>query len=302
MKVATHDGSFHADEAFAVAVLQLAHGTLEVVRTRDAAVHAAADVRVDVGMRSDPATGDFDHHQKGGAGERPNGIRYASFGLVWRELGRQLCGADAAVADKVDRVLVQGIDAHDNGQTLTGSLIDGVQPMTVGQAVSALNPLWDEDVTPAGHDALFARAVAMATAIVEREIAAASASARSTNLVRSAIGRAPDPRIIELDRGMPWHEAVVTEAPEALFVVYPKTDGWGLQAVPRELGSFGNRKDLPAAWAGRTDADLAAVTGVPDAVFCHSARFIAVASSREGVGALARKALDHSDEPEAGSE
>ena len=33
------------------------------------------------------------------------------------------------------------------------------------------------------------------------------------------------------------------------------------------------------------------MTGVPDAVFCHGARFLAVARSREGVEALARLAL-----------
>jgi len=93
MKVATHPGNFHADDVFAVAVLQLVHGELEIVRTRDPELQAAADVRIDVGGRHDPATGDFDHHQNGGAGERANGIRYASFGLVWREHGEALAGS-----------------------------------------------------------------------------------------------------------------------------------------------------------------------------------------------------------------
>ena len=35
MRVATHPGNFHADDVFAVAVLGLVHGPLEVVRTRD---------------------------------------------------------------------------------------------------------------------------------------------------------------------------------------------------------------------------------------------------------------------------
>ncbi|MBJ7331701.1 MAG: MYG1 family protein, partial [Solirubrobacteraceae bacterium] len=74
MKVATHDGSFHADDVFAIAALRLRHPDLEVVRTRDSDAHAAADLRVDVGMRFDPEAGDFDHHQKGGAGTRENGV------------------------------------------------------------------------------------------------------------------------------------------------------------------------------------------------------------------------------------
>jgi uncharacterized UPF0160 family protein len=92
---------------------------------------------------------------------------------------------------------------------------------------------------------------------------------------------------------MPWHEPVVTGAPEALYVVAPKSDGtWGVQAVPRVLGQFANRKDLPAAWAGLQAAELSALTGVADARFCHTARFLAVAASREGALALAGLALD----------
>ena len=85
---------------------------------------------------------------------------------------------------------------------------------------------------------------------------------------------------------------MVTTAPEALYVVYPKSDGWGMQAVPKALGSFENRKDLPEAWGGHADEELAAITGVEDALFAHTKRFYASARSREGILALARQALD----------
>jgi uncharacterized UPF0160 family protein len=291
MKVATHPGNFHADDIFAIAVLGLAaDGPLEIVRTRDEAIQDAADARVDVGGRSDPATGDFDHHQKGGAGERDNGIRYASFGLVWRAYGEQLTG-DAEGAASIDERLVQGVDANDTGQTIVRSLVEGVRPMTVSGVIAAMNPAWDESLTPEQEDARFAEAVAVATRIVQDELAGSAAFRRAHQLVHDAIGRADDPRIIELDRNMPWREAVVTTAPEALFVVYPKTDGWGMQAVPKALGAFDNRRDLPAAWAGLSGDELAAASGVDDAVFCHAARFYASAQSREGITALAAQAL-----------
>jgi uncharacterized UPF0160 family protein len=290
MQVATHPGSFHADDVFAAAVLGLAGAVSGVVRTRDEDAQAAADVRVDVGGRSDPATGDYDHHQKGGAGERPNGIRYASFGLVWREHGARLAGGEEA-ARAIDERLVQGVDANDNGQTIAESLVGDVRPMTVSGVIGAMNPVWDEELTPAEEDARFAEAVAVATRILERELAGAAAFARAGQLVRDAIDRAPDPRIVELDRNMPWREAVVTGAPEALFVVYPKSDGWGMQAVPRALGTFDNRRDLPPEWAGLSGAELAAVTGVEDAVFAHASRFYASARTREGIVALAQRAL-----------
>ncbi|MCW2968229.1 MAG: hypothetical protein JWM71_2001, partial [Solirubrobacteraceae bacterium] len=291
MRIATHDGSFHADDVFAVAALQVAHGPAQVTRTRDRALLDAAEVRVDVGMRNDPSTGDFDHHQKGGAGERDNGIRYASFGLVWRAYGERLAGsADAAAA--IDERLVQGVDANDTGQKISESLVGDIRPMTVSGIVAALNPAWDEDLEAAQEDALFEQAVALATGILERALAGAAAFRRARDLVREAIDRSSDPRIIELDRNMPWREAVVTTAPEALFVVYPKSDGWGMQAVPKVLGDFANRRDLPAAWAGLSGAELAQATGVADAIFAHTAGFYASAGSREGILALAERALE----------
>jgi uncharacterized UPF0160 family protein len=288
--VATHPGSFHADEVFAVAALGLALGPVEVRRTRDAGAQAAADVRVDVGGRDDAAAGDFDHHQRGGAGERPNGVRYASFGLVWRAHGEAVCG-DAEAAASVDERLVQGVDANDNGQELVAPRFDRVRPMTVSGVVAAMNPAWDEALAPEEEDARFAEAVALARGILEREVAGAAGFGRARDLVRAAIARAEDPRVVELDRNMPWREVVAGEAPEARFVTYPKRDGWALVAVPAVPGEFANRLDLPAGWAGRSGEELAALTGVPDALFAHPARFYASAASREGVLALARLAL-----------
>ena len=292
MQLATHDGSFHADDVFAVAALRSVHPDIEIVRSRDREVIAAADVRVDIGLRDDPATGDFDHHQKGGAGERPNGIPYASFGLVWRHHGTTLCDGDERAAAEVDARLVQGVDAIDTGFSLTKPVIEGVRPADVTDLVDQFNPAWDEDASDEDRRERFERAVAFAGTVLERQIAAAHAGARARDLVAAAIAGADDPRVVELDRSMPWHQAVVTGAPDALYVIYPKKpDDWRMQAVPQRLGDFANRRDLPEAWAGLQAEELAAVTGVDDAVFCHTARFLVVARSRDGIRELARQAL-----------
>lgn len=291
MEIATHPGNFHADEVFAVAVLRLALGDLGVVRTRDVERQARSDIRVDVGGRSDALTGDFDHHQKGGAGERPNGVRYASFGLVWREHGTALAGSDAAAA-AIDERLVQGVDANDNGQTITKELVHGIVSMSVSGLIAARNAVWDEQLTPEQEDARFADAVEFASAVLRAELAGAAAFDRARQVVLDAIASAGDPRVVELPGNMPWRQIVVSEAPAAVFVVYPKSDGWGMQAVPAQLGSFDNRLDLPEAWGGLSDADLQAETGVGDAMFAHPARFYASAASREGILTLAALALE----------
>jgi uncharacterized UPF0160 family protein len=291
MVIATHDGSFHADEVFAVAALGLLNGSAEVVRTRDSEVLKAADLRVDVGFRDDARSGNFDHHQRGFDATRPNGVRYASFGLVWREFGVRVCDDDTEVAAAVDETLVQTIDANDTGQRLTESLIDGVRPYSISAVIGGFNTGWDEQVSPGEEGVRFDAAVALARQILAREIAAATSGRRAERVVRAAIAAASDPRVIELSVNAPWKRVLVPETADALFVIYPKRQGFGLEAVPRALGSFENRRDLPAAWGGLEGADLVAVTGVDDALFCHAKRFLAVAASHEGIARLAELAL-----------
>jgi uncharacterized UPF0160 family protein len=289
MRVATHPGKFHADEAFALGVLALIDDELHIVRTRNEKVLVACDLRVDVGFRHDATTGDFDHHQQGGAGERRNGVRYASFGLIWSYYGADLCG-DEAVAARVDETLVQAVDAEDNGQALTSLTTPGIQPMTVSGVIARFNPNWDDE-GPHDPDERFAQAVSLAKQIIRREIAAAAARQRARALVRDVARSSPDPRLIEFDRRVHWEETIISEFPEVLFVIRPADDGWDLRAVPKEVGSFDNRRNLPSAWAGLKGDQLAHATGVPDAMFCHSNAFIAGAASRDGIAALARKAL-----------
>ena len=291
MLIATHDGSFHADEVFAIAALGLLGEPIEVLRTRDRSVLASADLRVDVGFRYDPGTGDFDHHQREFDGVRENGIRYASFGLIWREFGARVCDGDEEVAAAVDASLVQGVDANDTGQQLSESLVDGVYPLTVNGVVGGFNARWDETLAPEQERLRFDEAVDLARGILAREVLSAASGRRSARIVQEAIAAAVDPRLIEIPVNAPWKQVLVPAAPEALYIIYPKRQGFGLEAVPRELGSFENRRDLPAAWGGLEGDDLVAVTGVSDALFCHAKRFLVVASSHEGIEQLARLAL-----------
>ncbi|MEZ5062843.1 MAG: MYG1 family protein [Solirubrobacterales bacterium] len=295
MRVATHNGTFHADEVFAIAALGLLPEPMEVIRTRDPELLAGADLRVDVGFRFEPAAGDFDHHQREFDEVRPNGVGYASFGLVWREFGARICDGDEEVAAVVEETLVQSVDANDTGQRITESLIEGVRPMSVNGVVGGFNARWDEDLTAAEERARFDAAVELAAGIIAREVASAASGRRAVRIVRDAIAAAAesgDARIVTLPDNVPWKQVVVTEAPEALLVIYPKRQGFGVETVPVALGTFDNRLDLPAEWAGLENDDLARVTGVDDALFCHAKRFLAVARSREGVERLAELALE----------
>jgi len=290
MKIGIHNGLFHADDVFALAVLTLAGEAGEVVRTRDPELLAACDLRVDVGRRYDPAAGDYDHHQEGGAGERANGLRYASFGLIWKQYGINVAGSATATA-YVDEHFVQFIDADDNGQTPFTSTIPNVALPLISQPISAYNPTWLEPGTEADFDAAFKQAVDIAVKLLQREIASAQSALQAADYVRKEL-QSSSGGLLTLDKFVPWQEVAINEAPMILYAIFPRADStWALQAVRKSLGSFENRRDLPAAWAGKVDAELASITGVPDAIFCHTGRFLAVAKSREGALKLAELAL-----------
>lgn len=300
MRVVTHDGIFHADDVFAAATLLIAHaGNVRIHRTRDPRRLAAADLAFDVGG------GAYDHHQPGGNGQRPNGIPYASFGLVWRDYGtravRQALPSGhaldddqaAEVAAEVDRLLVQPVDAADNGVALhTGEpAFDGVRGVSVSTVISWMNP--GDDAHGLGvlveNDAWWS-AVGVARTILDRAIAVAAATVGGRRVLRDAIAAAAGGPVVVLPRYVPdWQAALC--ATDAQYVVYPSAGTWRVQGVPAAYGRPEVRRPLPAAWAGLDGAELAALTGVADATFAHRGRFIAGAQSQAGAEALAALAL-----------
>ena len=284
LTVVTHNGNFHADDVFSIAVLKHVYPSFNLVRTRDKALMDSADIVIDVGGQYDPDAGRFDHHQRGGAGERENGIPYSSFGLVWQKYGLALCDNNQAVADRVDAGLVSIIDAIDCGH------VEGVQQgISLSQTISMYNPTWEESPE---FDKCFDEAVEFASRMLTRFIASASGSVNAKAIVAKAIESAEDPRVIVLEKYTPWKKTVHILSSEALYMVYPSHSGqWILQTVPVEPGSFEDRKSLPKAWAGLSDEDFQVKTGLDDAVFCHNGLFIAGTKSFESTMKLAEVAL-----------
>ena len=284
--IATHNGNFHADDVFAVAALKHLFPSAELIRTRDLDVLAEADVVLDVGGVYDAGKGRFDHHQRGGAGARENGIPFSSFGLMWQKYGLQICGNDQEIADAVDKNLVSAIDAIDCGH------VDGpITGVSLSQTISMFNPTWEEH---GDYDACFEEAVTFASRVLARFIAAARGGVNAKSIVIEAIENAADPRVIVLEQFTPWKTTVLNTSPDALFMIYPAQTGeWCIQTVPVELGSFEDRKKLPAPWAGLSGKELQDVTGLEDAMFCHNGMFIAGCKSFESTMRMAELALEN---------
>ncbi len=292
--IATHPGGFHADDLFAVAaiIIKLGEETqVEIIRSREPSDWEKADWVVDVGGKNDPEAGCFDHHQFGGAGKRDNGIPYASFGLVWKYLGEELTGGKKA-AEIVDRVLVQPIDAEDNGVDLCRPIFQGVAPYKIQNVFFALQPN-GEEILERDFDQVFKEALVWAQTFLKREIKLACQKAEEFSRVAQAYRESEDKRVIVLEGDHAWKEVLV-EKPEPLYVVYPrKEEGrWGVKAVPSGVVGFDLRRPLPADWGGKQEEELKKITGEPGAIFCHNKRFLCVADSRQAAINLARKALE----------
>ncbi|WP_458093780.1 MYG1 family protein [Roseomonas sp. WA12] len=300
--LATHNGAFHLDDAFAYAVLRLALGLGEagtdhdLVRTRDERVIEGADIVWDVGTIHDPSRSRFDHHQRG-APSRADGTPYSAAGLVWQSHGEAAtrallgpAGADLApaVAATIDGEVVRRIDEIDNGVGEPGDALG------LGSAVGDLNPSWDSPAAGdvAAEDAAFREASTLAESFLRRRAEAVRARLAAEAVVLAAHAASADPRVLELDRRMPWKDPVFAHGLPVLYAIFPVVSGnWMVDSMPPEPGAFAQRLPLPEAWAGLRDEELAGVSGVADAAFVHLRRFVGAARSRTGALEMARRSI-----------
>ncbi len=302
--VAVHDGRFHSDDVFSVASLYRLNSGLYVVRTRNPDELAKADLRVDVGGKYHPPTGDYDHHQRGGAGERENGVPYASFGLIWEDYGSKVCkslmgglevdekflheiGVDSnvdpkRVAELMDKILVQPIDNYDNNgpPELAGDVT--VKPVYIQNVVNAFG---DTFHTP--NEGNFEDAVRYAGETLRTFGKQAQASILAKDICEKALEDNPHSGfvVLDFDRFIPYQSLgksdslyVVQRASGDKYVVLALSDDGGV------------KKPMPAEWQGLIGEELARETGVDDATFIFK-DYSVYASSLNGAIELAKKAV-----------
>lgn len=292
MKIATHNGSFHTDDVFAIAVLKELYPDAEFIRSRNEDVLATADIVVDVGKVFDPKRQRFDHHQRQ-AGTRSNGIIYSGFGLIWQVYGLQFCQDNHDVWQRIDQELVQHIDAHDNGQKTYKVDHTGIEPYLIEDIIRLHNPSPVDDSEANSYDDHFFEAVEFATFLLQRLKKKTLDAVQGEATFLEAYSNSKDKRFVILDKALPYKQRL-SDMPELLYIIYPYETGesWLVEAAPIRPGSFESRQALPQAWRGLDIAKLREVTGVQDATFCHNTGFIAGAMSKEGALLLLEKALN----------
>lgn len=302
----THSGGFHADELLSSVVVTRLFPEARLIRSRSAEWVTPADDRIiyDVGGAYDPVARIFDHHQRG-APLRDDGQPLSSFGLIWRHFGQDYLRAlqvpvlhVEALHSSFDQDFVLPIDLMDNG-ALNPSVAGALAKLTLPVLLETLKPVFDDNGSDA-DDRAFHDALSIARAFVEACIGQGAAKLRAESLVLEAIAAAGDNAVLELPMGMPFRPAIVKAgAAHLLFVVHPRETDWCVTGIRKSVDSFEQRADLPAAWAGLSGEDLAAVSGVADATFCHNGRFIAAVKTRDAALEMAKIAVAHARQADA---
>ncbi|NCU37738.1 MYG1 family protein [Candidatus Saccharibacteria bacterium] len=285
----THNGKFHADDVFASAMLKKLFDGIQIIRSRDESVIQNAPFVFDVGGSYDHALRRYDHHQLG-APKRSGGLTRSAFGLLWLHYGEEYCGGDVTIAQRIDDVLVRGIDARDNGELISENEPNSAPDYGISQVIEQLNPILQRDES---FDAQFVIAVGRAAEILERLYAVTQAEIESEAYVVRAHSLSPDPRYVMLDLQISPSEAM--SAINGLeYIVFPESTNktWQIFATHQPGSPFQIKRPLPQEWAGLKEAELAETTGVSDALFCHKKRFLAVAKTQVGARELLSKALE----------
>lgn len=291
----THDGTFHADDLFATAALSiLNNGNIKIIRSRDPEQIKKGDYVYDTGGEYNENENLFDHHQRGGAGSRTNGIPYSSFGLVWKKYGEQICGS-LEIANRIDQKIVQPIDAVDNGIDIVKPIFDGIFPYGAEGIFLNNKPTWKEGNKDINK--IFRDSVKEVAKLLTREIEVAKSDTEAVEIMMKAYNEAKDKKIIILENDFPryLYQDTFSKLPEPMYLVFPSghSSMWKVEAITKSQETMESRKLFPESWRGffNNDPLLKEITGVADTVFCHKSGFLIISNSKEGAIELAQKAL-----------
>ena len=268
----THDGTFHADEVTAAALL-ICYDLIDknkIIRTRKKEILDRCEFVCDVGGEYDPTRKKFDHHQLSYQGD------LSSAGMIWGYL------RDEEIIDKatyffLNRSLIQGVDAHDNGRS---SLEAGV--CSFSQIISNFVPI-RHDASPADLDAAFFYALDFVLGHIKRSFERFNYIQQCKEKVKSCMKDSQ--KFLFFEESMPWMDSFFElggETHPAQFVVMPSGIHWKLRGIPPvSEDRMKVRTPLPEHWAGLLEDELKQMTGILGAVFCHKGRFISVWETKE---------------------
>jgi len=253
LKVATHNGIFHADEITAIALLKIfLDDDIKVTRVEhNHSDFNPFDMVVDVGQKLDGKKY-FDHHQyKGGK---------SSAGFIWQYLGLE------KKYSKISK-LIKMVDDNDTG-------VKKAQEFEYPNLLKCFN---NKDIYLDKQDEAFAKAVEFAVVTLNSMKTNQEEILKAKDIVANSYMFDSNPAILELDSFTPhWGYYINAQTmPHIKAVVWEDNGKWKVKLTPKRAGSFEvNGKKLP-------QNDIMK--------FVHSAGFFAVANDEKSMKKYIKK-------------
>jgi len=306
LNIGTHNGIFHSDEVLAISILDIANTGKElcIVRTRDKDELTRTTFNVDIGGK------EYDHHITGFDKKRATGELYASAGLIWEKFAKDAIKAIqleenlnyialtdeelSSIINEIDRKVIIPVDLEDNGQEISTHLFS---------FINTFLPCWTENPN---YNLAFEKAENIAVEIMKKVIKQNIVKVISKKylenkfyLIKNETFLKFSKEILEIpSQTFPWLEEVCKFNKEnhdlVLFVIFPyPAGGWAAQCVPPSIEKkFEKLVPFPHKWAGKMDSELAKISGIYDALFCHNQRFFARAESKESIIEMCNIAME----------
>ncbi|MDP1879561.1 MAG: MYG1 family protein [Parachlamydiaceae bacterium] len=286
----THDGTFHADEVTACALLLLFNliDQDKIFRTRDLAQLSQCEYVCDVGGVYDPSSKLFDHHQVDYQGPM------SSAGMILKYLENQKYLKPREYSF-LNHSLIMGVDAHDNGKD---PLIPGY--CSFSHVVSNFTPI-HYDCTEQEQNAAFHLALNFVFEHLKRLWERFQYTHSCREIVEKCMKEHQNCLIF--DKNLPWLEIFFElngKNHPALFVIMPSGSHWKLRGIPPSYEDrMKVRIPLPKNWAGLLEDDLKKASQIPGAIFCHKGRFISVWETKEDAMKALEYTLKYTEENES---
>lgn len=291
-KYITHSGTMHTDEVFATAFLDLYKKNIILIRVPQVEIDK---IEKDV-LVYDIGRGKYDHHQED-AKTRANGIKYSSFGLLFQDFGKdylkQLKIEDVEeVFNTIDKELVEGIDAVDNG--VFPEINANFKIKTLDDIIKACNPSFGSNQD---ENEQFIKAVDIAKIIFQEIVNNIIGKVKAKKIILEKLKKTKED-YLELEEYIPYEETILKneEGNHILFALYPSNrGGWGIKTIKKSIEDKTDRLPFPEAWAGLEKQELEKATGIKDVTFCHTGRFLMTCKTKEAAYKVLEKVLNQTE-------
>lgn len=271
LRIAVHDGPFHADDALATLLLMEGFDWgANIIRTRDPEKLEEAHFIVDVGE------GLLDHH--GARADRENRIAACTrvfWGIINNYIQLSWDGTwilqDAKLEYVASRLLevVDAVASWDTGHA------DVQHPFPYVHAMSQYAQALDK-----GMDQTFEKALGRIREDFKTMVGILEAEWDSLQEAERLID-ANQGEIIVFNKESRWapvKEMLYEAKSPCVFYVSPDAeDDWKVLCaadLEKPFSGFSSRKLMPEKFRGLRDEELSAVTGIPGGIFCHKDGFI----------------------------